>query len=194
MLIQEMEAIGTHGTSIARAISIKSDGFLLPDGTCPLKRGRGCYFWESYDGSDFAYELARAWWEYKNKRGDYNADFNKDLTVITAEIKCDEEKFLDFLNPSVKGAFHTFYSSIEGTLNDNAGTNEEIKDADVYGMFLDLIQEKSNRNFEVFRVSVPLGGNSKFKAAAKIKVFGEPIALVVKEVSCIKSFSMEPEI
>lgn len=197
MLIQEMEAFGTHGTTVARAISINSTGFSLPNGDCPLKRGSGCYFWEDYSrssGADFARDLARAWWDYKNKRGDYAQDSDIRLAIITAHIKCDDANFIDFLSPDVRGAFHAYYKTIHQILNDGPDSTEKIEQADIYGMFLDSLEDTAKRKFDAFRVSIPFSGNSAFKAAAKVRVFGDPIALVVKNVSCIKSLSTDPRV
>lgn len=191
MLVTEMDACGTHGTSASRADSIINNGFALPNVGGGLRRGTGCYFWEHYYGSDFALLLAKIWWEYSHDKGQYRDDDKPQCAVIVADISFSDDRFLDFQAAAVKQAFMNFIKSIEDSVPEEEQGDEFKLICKKYDMFLDLIEEKSGKDYHVFRVQIPIGNNRKLKETAQVKLLGEPIALVVKETSCIKSLKVE---
>jgi hypothetical protein len=99
-----MDYQGTHGTSETRMQSIVTGGFKPPTG--PGRSGKGVYFW-AYVGLDtdvmgqLAEDLAKTWFEFASKRGDFSADKSQRCGVLWISgtlppdqcLSCESMKF-----------------------------------------------------------------------------------------------------
>ncbi|GGX14011.1 hypothetical protein [Undibacterium macrobrachii] len=89
----DLELLGTHGTSKSRADNIQQGQFRQPKEAG--RAGTGIYFWAYENEIDLALELAKLWWSNCYESGHYDSDQHKDCKVICAGLNVDETAFFD---------------------------------------------------------------------------------------------------
>jgi len=87
---------GVHGTTRAAALKIVQQPTFQISATGRI--GAGVYCWRE---SIYAKDLANCWYEYRVRKGDYQA---AEGVILRAEIRLDENDFLDLEHPSYKDA------------------------------------------------------------------------------------------
>lgn len=93
---EDLELLGTHGTSRTRAESIQQINFKIPRNAG--RAGTGVYFWSYEEDVDLAYELAKLWWQKCFEDHLYAGDQHQDCKVICATLSLDESLYFDTTN------------------------------------------------------------------------------------------------
>jgi hypothetical protein len=90
-----MTYTGTHGTSVHRASIIERDGFTGRAG----RGGTGVYLWRQ---SEYAFELAAAWYRFRNAKDEYHDEPEQGGVVLIADVLASEDEHMDLEAAEVK--------------------------------------------------------------------------------------------
>ena len=92
-----------HGTSYENGMSIINSKHFNASANENLRMGEGAYFFcQMGDSPDYAIRCAREVEKYHYKEGKHTSKY----MVISCEVECDEESFLDLCDPRQVEAFH----------------------------------------------------------------------------------------
>lgn len=172
-------SIGSHGTSKSRVDSISRNGFRE---SAFGRRGKGVYFWYADEcGCDDARNLARSWYKYAEKRGEYKSDENKQGQVIWAKIGCAQENLLKLTEPKYRT---TIRKLVESHIKDAQKKGETISNDEAmslaHDMFISRLSSKHPIDVVLATVAAPKKMNDEL-----LPFLGEPFAHIVKNMSCI---------
>ena len=171
---------GTHGTTRSRAENIKRKGFRKSQGIY----GPGIYFWRKFRYAEY---LAEGWYKfYLNERSVFREDKDKRFALILVKINLREEEFFDFEDFTVQKrlAELVFSQKIEG---------DKKKIAQLYRLYLEVVEKEEAVKFKTFQVRVPLPRRSRYFPEYPIQAIGNPYCIVCLEPSRIEILEREGE-
>lgn len=168
---------GVHGTTRAAALKIVQQQTFQISATGRI--GAGVYFWRE---SIYAKDLANCWYEYRVRKGDYQA---AEGVILRAEIRLDENEFLDLEHPSYKDALSLFAKTRPSEISpaDDAGELGVL-----YNLFIGELEVAAQQTYKVCQVRIP----SPPKCPSyPTFLLGNPLAYVVRDSTCIHLVNFE---
>lgn len=168
---------GIHGTtrSAAQKIVQQQTFQATPTG----RVGSGVYFWRD---SLYAKELASCWYEYRVRKGDYQAH---EGVLLAADIYVNENEFLDLEHPSYKDALSLFAKTRPSEISpaDDAGELGVL-----YNLFIGELEVAAQQTYKVCQVRIPSPPKCLNYPTF---LLWNPLAYVVRDPTCIHSVNLE---
>lgn len=184
---------GVHGTCRTWGNQIKQNGFTPSSGFF----GVGAYFWRYYHDDAHAKFYAFKWWEYKNKKGDYNKseirdkncallncffDINKPTEVLDLTDGLEKEKLISLINDE-------YLIIKQQGIKQNIDEEKDQHIKGVLAIYLDKMEEKQGSKFKIIIVD---HANPKGAGGVLGKFFGTSMeVLIVRDPACIQLESIQ---
>ncbi len=159
---------GTHGTTVARANSIKVNGFDLDKG----RRGTGIYFWAD---SPYSRNLAIAWWDFRLSQEDFAGDNDLRCSVIHSEIKTDQNEYLNLDKHDIKKRV------AELAIKKKIGFKKD-NIAGLYDLFIKTIEKNGEKKINVLEACLSPPPSCSFYHE---KILGNPSCFIVRAAKCV---------
>jgi len=162
---------GTHGTTVARVVKVKTEGFKPDKG----RRGTGIYFWAE---SSYSRDLAIGWWSYRISINGYQGDNDTRCAIIYGKMEINDNEFLNLEDYDIKQAIATIVYQ----------KNKELKKyeiAAIYDAFIKKVEEKSKIFFKILMACVDAPAPRFMRQSYPTDALGNPQCLIVRDPKCI---------
>lgn len=160
---------GVHGTSRQAGESIMRDGFSVSTGG---RLGTGAYSWRH---DVYGKDLAICWFRYWRKKGHYPGGLSVRGVVITAELRCCEDEYLDLDMDDLRDETGRELLRWPDRKLDDAGITR------FHDYYISVLEKRSGARFVIIGGKVTLPEGHRYPK----RVLGLPRCYCARTKSCI---------